>query len=271
VTSPVDIVNSALAEIGQRIFINSLSPPGPANSPAAVVAGILYTPKLQMLARSAPWDKFRAQITLTQYKAALINGASSPNPPPQPFLYEYLYPPDCIKVHFVLPTIQLQPSPALTTAPSLVPIIGPSPTGIPYVVGTDFDPSGDPISVILTNLPNAQCIYTRDLTGTPDLWDPLFGSAASALLGSYLINALARNKAQYDDQVALAKSMIDTARMASGNEGIQSVDRYPDWLRARRAGGGAWSWQQNAAVGVGGYSGIGGGFDQCVFPDGLRY
>lgn len=224
---------------------------------------------MQALSRAAPWDRMRAQITLTQYKAAMINGALSSNPPPQPFLYEYLYPPDCLKVHFVLPTIQLQPSPPLTTAPSSMPMIGPASPGTPFVVGTDFDTAGNPISVILTNLPNAQCIYTRDLTQFPDLWDPLFLSGATAFLGAYFINALARNKALYDDAVSVAKSMIDQARAASGNEGLQSVDRVPDWLLARRAGGGIGQWQTSA--GQYGGCGIGGGWDQVTFPCGLRF
>ena len=267
-TAPVDVCNVALLEAGQRLTIQSLTQP---NNPAAAAANTFYLPTLRMLARVAPWDKMRAQIALTQYKAALINGALSTNPPPQPFLYEYLYPSDCIKVHFVLPTVQVQPQPPLTTAPSSVPVIAPSPTGIPYVVATDLDPNNNPLSVILTNLPNAQCIYTRDLSIFPDLWDPLFYRAATALLATYFINALARNATQYNEQAGIAKNMIDQARAASGNESISSVDRFPDWLQARRAGGGIWGWQRNAAVGAGGYSGIGGGFDQCVFPDGLRY
>lgn len=222
-----------------------------------------------MLLRSANWDFARAQRVLTVYKQAIINGAPSGNPPPQPWLFSYLYPSDCLKGRFVLPTVPVAAAGVpLTTTPTQVAWVPPVPTGIPFVIATDLDPNNNPIKTILTNLPNAQLIYTRDLSQLPDQWDGLFLNAATALLSAYFINALARNAAQYNQAVAYAKSMLDQARIANGNEGIGSVDHIPDWLRARAASGINWGWNQGP-VGAG-YGGMG-GWEQCSFPDGLRY
>lgn len=221
-----------------------------------------------MLLRAASWDFARAQVTLTVFKQALVNGVVSSNPPPQPWLFSYVWPSDCLKARFVLPTIQIPPPGVpLTTNPSPIARVPPVPTGIPFVIGTDLIASGNttsPVKVILTNLPLAQLIYTRDLSQLPDQWDSLFLSATTALLGAYFINALARNKAQYDDAVSMSKSLLDQARIANGNEGIGSVDHRPDWISARSSGSywaGAWG------------AGIGGAinFDAITFPDGLRY
>lgn len=262
--SPVNIVNQALSEIGQQVQIASFND----NTAASRAASLLYTQKIQMLSRAAPWDKFRAQLALTQLKATVINGVTTGNPPPTPWNFEYAYPSDCIKARFLQPTPTPIPGGVpLTTAPNAALSTSSLNTRIPFVVGTDFDAGNNPISVILTNLCQAQLVYNRDLSQVPDLWDPLFTSAAVALLGAYLINALARNKAQMDDQIALAKNIIDQARAASANESISSVDHMPDWIAARMAGSTPWAWNQGGPNGVS-YEAWGG---SCGFPDGQFY
>ena len=258
---PVQVCNLALAECGNRVLITSLSDV----SPPAVAANLFYTPKTQMLLRAARWDFARAQVTLTVWKQAVVNGVTSANPPPQPFLFSYLWPADCIAARFVQPTIPTPQSgvPA-TTAPNLAPWAMRPPTNVPFVVATDLDVNGNAIKVILTNLPAAQLIYTRDLSQIPDLWDSLFLSANTAFLASYFINALARNAAQYSAQVSMTKSMLDMARIANGNEGIQSIDHVPDWLAARFTTGGWGYGGQGNYVGAGYYS-------PAVFACGLSY
>ena len=216
--------------------------------------------------RAAQWDFARATITLTQWKARLINGAVSGNPPAQPFAYAYLYPPDCLKARFIMPTIPQQPSGTpLTTAQSPGFSGARALTRAPFVVGTDttsIAAGGAPVKIIQTNVSDAQLVYTRDLSQIPDMWDALFLSAATALLGAYFLNALARNKAQYDDQVAMSKSLIDQARTANGNEDISSIDMMPDWLRARSSGGGGYG----RSVGLWGVAN-----DMVTYPGGLSY
>lgn len=258
---PVEVANLALAEIGNRVQISSFSD----GTPAAQAASLFYTPKIQMLLRAAPWDFARGQVTLSQLKATVVNGVVSNTPPPQPWNYEYAKPSDCLKARFLLPTLQTQPAGTpLTTTPN-VPIYAPSPpTSIPFVMATDFDAQNNSIEVILTNLFQAQLVYVRDLSQTPDLWDPMFLAAVTATLASYFINALARNNAQVQAQAATAKSIIETARAASGNEGISNIDHIPDWMQARMRSGMCWS---NPS----GPNGVSGGWEICGLPGGLFF
>ena len=267
-TTAIDICNLSLSEIGSRIAITSFSD----NTPQAQACALNYTPRAQALSRAVLWDYARAQQTLTVWKQALVNGVTSSNPPPQPWLFSYLRPPDCLRARFVLPTIPVQPAGVpLTTTPNMTAFVPPAPTGIPFVIATDLDANNNPINVILTNLPFAQLIYTRDLTQYPGLWDAQFTNAFTAYLGCYLINALARNQAQLRDQISMTKSLVDEARIGNGNEGIGSIDRVPDWVRARMTQGfGGWG-----AGPVGGFLG-GGGWGGLAFPGGdggggLRY
>ena len=261
--TPVNVCNLALAEVGQRVQIASLAD----QSPAANAASLFFTPKTQMLLRSANWAFARAQSTLTLYKSVLVAGAASTNPPPQPWQYEYLYPSDCQRLRFLQPTLPgaNQTTPPLTTTPNSYFSYPPTPTGVPFVEGADFDPNGNPIRVILTNMCLAQAVYTRDLSQMPDLWDTLFLSGVTALLGSYFINALARDKVQMEQQIAIAKNVLDQARAADANESISNTDHIPDWLRARRMTSGAYLWYQ------GSNGALPGGWDSCQLPNGQFY
>lgn len=245
--APVDVTNVALSQIGQQVQISSFDD----NTPAARAASLLYTPTLQMLARAAPWDRFRAQIALTQIRAAVINGVTSDDPPPSPWLFEYAYPSDCLKARFLQPSpLPVEPGVPLTTAPNAG-FVGQSvPTNIPFVVGTDNDAGGNPISVILSNLYQAQLIYNRDLTQVPDLWDSLFYQAATATLGAYLINALARDASQMAQQIGMAKSILDQARAQSANESISNADHLPDFIAIRSSGSVGWGWNRGGPGGV---------------------
>ena len=257
-TTPVQISNLALMESGSRIPLTSFD-----NSPQGVVAATFYTPKTRALLRGANWDFARAQVTLAVWKQAIVNGATSSNPPPQPWQYSYIWPTDCLKARFVIPTYITSPAGTpLTTAPNaLMPRLDVL-TSVPFVPGTDFDQNGNPIRVILTNLPNAQLVYTRDLSQFPDTWDPLFLNAETAYLASYFINALTRNAAQYKDQVAIATSLIAQARVASANEGINTTDHLPDWIRARWGGNAGYT-QPGQVAGV--------GYESVLFSCGLSF
>ena len=258
---PETVCNLALAEMGGRIQIQSFSD----NTPQAQIAALLYKPKTQALLRGANWDFARAQQTLAVWKAAIINGVASANPPPQPWLYSYLWPSDCLKARFVTVTTPLvAPGTPLTSNPTVAAWMPPAWTSAPFVPGTDFDANGNPIKIILSNVPQAQLVYTRDLSMVPDLWDSLFLSGNTAYLASYFINALARNKAQFDDQMAVTRGAIEQARMANGNEGISNVDHTPDWMQARMTGGASWTFN-------GGAPGLYGGWDQVGFADGQFY
>ncbi len=89
-SSPVDVCNRSLQQIGAQAFISSISPSD--GSTEANVCSVLYTPKIQALHRSAHWNFARKQLALTQLKAQIVNGVVSATPPPFPWLYSYAYP-----------------------------------------------------------------------------------------------------------------------------------------------------------------------------------
>jgi hypothetical protein len=273
VTSPVDIARQSLAQIGQQISISSFSD----TSPAGKTAQLLYTPTVRSLLRAAPWGFARAQIALTLWKSATVNGAPSANPPPQPWLYSYEYPNDCLKLRYLRPTL---PSTIvgvpLTTGGSVSQWLPQGISAMPFVDGTDFDGSDNFVRVVMTNVLQAQAIYVRDLSQFPDTWDPIFTAAVVAMLAAYFINALARNAAQMNQQIAMAKSMIEGARVANANEAITTMDHIPDWLQARAIGGMTRPWAFNDAGGglgqtAAGETGLSGNWDGFNWNDGTLW
>lgn len=106
---------------------------------------------------------------------------------------------------------------------------------VPYIVSSDLDPSNNPITIILTNLSQASLVYTKRIVD-PTLWDSMLLSAASATLGAFFVNPLNRNEKLLTQQFGLAKSLIESARISDGNEGITSSDFLPDWIAVRGCG-----------------------------------
>lgn len=262
----LDVVNMALSEIGWRNPINSFNEV----SPAAQVAKLQFSPKIEMLMRGAPWNFCRHQILGTVLKASVIDGVTSDNPPPQPWNYEYAWPSDALRVRFMIPynTTTTSGTPLTTNQTSLMVSPAYANTKIPFVVSTDYDAciERNPplIKVILTNLQNAIFVYTKDLSQRPDLWDKMFLSAATATLGAYFINALARNKQQMDDQIAIAKGALDAARGMNGSEALATTEHLPDWYTVRTGGYGSGYNTMNGNM-------AGADWDMCGFPGGLFY
>lgn len=261
-TSPVDVCNRALLQIGARATVSQINPSD--GSTEGNVCSIFYTPKIQALHRAAHWNFARKQIALTQLKATIVNGVVSTNPPPTPWLYEYAYPVDCIKARFIIPYINPldgQPTVPFTTGMSSLPIFQDSPA-VPFVVGTDLGTTRNTIRVILSNHPLAVLVYTADYSQLPDLWDPHFSNAADAYLGSWLVNALSRNQALWKDQISMVQNIVAEARVSDGNEGPQTVDHLPDWMQVRGALGAAgWFFDSQCYY----------GWDSIGFPSGSSF
>lgn len=259
-SSPVEVVNIALAEIGAQASISSFSE----GSNEANVAALFYTPKIQALHRSAHWNCTRFQAALTLLKAAV---GTPENPtgdtldqPPLPWLYEFAYPNDCLKARYIVPIYSNSgPAIPLTTAPATAfqPLWASPPP--PFVVATDLDADGNTVRVILTDKQQAQLVYTKDYTADPNLWDPQFLGAATSFLGTWFVNALTRNQALFRDTAEAAKGIIAMARVADGNEGLTSQNMDASWIRAR-GGGGMWP-----------ASGYYVGWDALGFPGGAMF
>lgn len=259
--SPVDICNLALQQIGTQSTVSSINPSD--GSPEGNACSLFYTPMLQALHRSAHWNFARRQVNLTLLRAAVINGVVSDNPPPTPWLYEYIYPTDCLAVRFIMPYINPADSlpVPLTTGQSAVPVWFSGPQ-VPFVVSSDVNAQGAPIKVILCNMPQAQLVYTHDYTQQPNIWDAHFYTAASAYLAAWLVNPLSRNRSLWNDLFAIVKDVVGQARVSDGNEGVTTTDHLPDWMRIRGAlGASGWYFDSQCYYG---WSALG-------FPSGLTY
>jgi hypothetical protein len=178
----------------------------------------------------------------------LSTGAPSTNPPPPPFLFEYLYPADCLDARFIprfnnygTASISSSTTP-LTTAPNATfwPILV---AEIPatFVVAMDTDSNGNQIKVILTDEPYAILVFTARIDDC-NLWDSNFVDAAVHTLAAFLVNPLNRNAALFNQNVAIAREIIANARVNDGQEGIQSQDHIPDYIQIRGTYGGVAGW-----------------------------
>lgn len=238
-TSWTDVTNEALQNIGSQAFISSLTE----DSTEAQAANVLFDPTLRMLLRTAHWNFARKQIIMSLISAAQgtpENPPGTPPVPPLPWLYEYAYPSDCLQARYVPALVQpTTTSPPLTTAPnqSFTPLPQNPSYGVKFLIASDTNAlTGTPQTVVLTNMPKAQLVYTAYIAN-PDLWDSTFREAMMYSLSAKLINAIARNKALFDEMAALAQNVVNQARVSDGNEGVTSQDHLPDWMAVRGATG----------------------------------
>jgi len=261
-TSPVDVANMALDNIGARFTVTSLTPPAP--GPNAEVLARQYQPRIDALFRAAHWNCARVQAPLTVLKAAQgtpenPDGTTLPKPP-VPWLYAYAYPADCLKVRFLLPNPPADGGFA-------IPVFGGgtlaspgffSNVGWKFAVALDTDTGGNRVKVILSDLQYADAVITARITD-PDLWDPHFLTAAAATLGAFVCIPINGSDERLKMQIEIASGIITQARVSDGNEGVTSIDHVPDWMAVR---------------GVVGFDGIGGpffycGWDPMGFPGGV--
>lgn len=220
-TSKVDIVNIGLSAIGTRSTIADFQEA----SKEASQARLQYDQALGCVLQAAHWNFARGQVVLTLLQDAT---ATPPGPVPQPWLYEYAYPADCVQARYLMPTIASAPGTVAGSA-SL-----PAFTGQPvrFLISADKDASGNDIKVILCNMPQAQLVYTRRITNT-DLFDDTFTYALGAYLGSRMCMALTGDRARMKDAFAIADNVTREARASNGNEGLTVQDTMPDWIAVR--------------------------------------
>lgn len=275
---------------------------------AARIALRHYMPCLEQLLRGAYWNFGRRQAPL-QLLAAVPGfqpGVPEGDGPVigtqviPPWTYEYAWPIDAIAARFVpwnnnLPqgstpadNTSIPPVPPTTfdvpfqTPPYLMParMLVANDINYPLPIAPDDPPSQwwntrgaapDMRTVILTNVPSAELVYTAFIP-YPNLWDPLFQEAMCALLATYL--ALPCNpdrkegRALRNEQIAIAKAAIGAARMRDGNEGWPTVERQAEWITGRFSGAsyGGWGGWGGIGPGVLGY-----GWGSVLFGDGSAY
>ncbi len=236
----LSICNRALLSIGSQSQISNLNE----GSTQANACGTLFTPTFEALARSAFWNCFRKQATLSLLAAAIgtpenPQGTTLPIPP-VPWLYAYQLPSDSLQARFIVPSLNTNSingsvpiSTAMFNAPTVIPVQG----QIPFTVAYSTDSNNNPIQVILTSQTQAQLVYTVNQPN-PQIWDSQFQAAMVASLAAYLVPALSLNIQLAQIQIAQAERIINQARVRDGDEGSTCQDHTPDWIRARNGGSG---------------------------------
>lgn len=177
IQSPEDICNAALARVGWRgPRIGSLYD----GSMVAKTALDIYGQTRDELLRQNDFDFAERSVSLTLLKFAPDGGYGPGNEwnntfPPPPWVYEYAYPTDALKVR------------ALKPEPTFLVDYDPQPFVFSVANDQAFNP---PAKVILCNVPKAILIYTGQVTDPAD-WEADFTELMAAALGRRLAPKLA--------------------------------------------------------------------------------
>jgi len=176
-SSPSDVLNLTLTRIGFRgDRVGNLYE----GSMVAKLALDIYAQTRDEMLRGGDWGFAERNVNLTLLKSANVGGYFPPNQwdgnvnPPPPFLFEYAYPDDCLKVRAIKP------------APLFVMNFDPQPVVFSIENDKYFTPSR---KVVLCNVPDAMMVYTASITD-PQLWEADFTDAFSAELGQRLAPSL---------------------------------------------------------------------------------
>lgn len=162
-TTATDIVNQAIQYIGDNQPLVTGNAPNFDSSPAGVAAAQFYTAVVQTVGRQFGWEFSRNTFTLVP----------TGNTPPDPWTFEYIYPPAAVEVwQLKSPTSADQNNPLPVTwqiANTLVAAVQKK--------------------VIQTNLSNAVAVINNN--PSEDVWDPGFREAVVRLLASVMAAAIA--------------------------------------------------------------------------------
>jgi hypothetical protein len=170
--SPADIVNVALGRIGYKLRVGSLYD----GNLAANKALDIYSQTRDEILRVGDWPFANRTAVGTVLKSAPVGGYVPPTVwstayPPLPWLYEYGFPTDCIRVGSVKPQVIFVPN--FAPKPHL------------FAIANDSNQR-----VILSNVANAIIIYTAQVTD-PTAWPPDFAEGLAAALARRLTPVLA--------------------------------------------------------------------------------
>lgn len=197
VNDPADIVNNALARMGSKLRVGSLYE----GSMQAKKFLDVYSQTRDELLRTQDWGFAYRSVDMNLLKQAPSGGYVPPNTwtpayPALPYMYEYEYPNDCLRVRAVKPV------------PIFIPNFDPQ-THVFSIANDDtYTPSK---KVILCNVPpTAVLTYTGQITD-PTQWEADFVEVLSAGLArrlAPLLASLEMAKMEAQDE-ALADSEAD--------------------------------------------------------------
>lgn len=219
------IANLALDSIGARATIATLDE---SSEEARVISRQLSIARDDCLA-AAHWNFARKQIALTLLKDGTL---TPPDSVPQPWLYSYAYPADCIGCRYIMASAVNDPAIAAMFGVGIASAQPSQAKPVRFIVSTDYDSQGNAIKVILTNQAQAQLVYTWRNTD-PNLYDSMFIRAFANYLGFLISTPLSGDKALARQAFQIADASSRSARANNGNEGITVIDNMPDWLAVR--------------------------------------
>lgn len=218
----VGLCNLALGSVGAKTTISSLTE----SSAAARQCLLQYDAAAEAVLQAAHWNFARAQVTLSLLK----DGTATPSQNvPQPWVYEYAYPSDCVAARYVMPLFATDGSsvPGVAAMPYYQ-----GPPRVPFLISSDLDSQGNRNKVILTNQPSAVLVYTTRIDDV-SLFDGQFVLALAAYLGARVAIPLTGDKNMAKMAFDQADRTCRTAQASNGNEGLTVVDSTPDWISAR--------------------------------------
>lgn len=213
-TSVEQIVNQALMAARRTRRIADIFE----GSEEAKVAIELYGQARDELIDAQDWAFVRrANIPLTLLKGAPPDGGYNPVQPwsnvyPAPgFLFEYVYPDDCIDLRAIIaPPIGSMPD--LDPLPELWRIDNDQ---FPTVSGTPPVASGPQQKVILCNVAGAMAVYRAQVTD-PNLWEPGFVAALVASLGKKFARAFGTDPSEAREETVEAATLAQSGAMERG-------------------------------------------------------
>lgn len=190
IQNPADLVNLSMIKLGRNERIGSLYE----GSKWAKAALSIYGQTRDALLRAGDYGFAERNVNATLLKQAPPGGYTPANPwngannPPPPWVFEYTYPADMLKLRAVKPI------------PVFVMNFDPQPNVFAIENDNFFMPSQ---KVILCNVPNAQLVYTAQVTD-PAVWEVDFVDLFA--------DTLARG-------MALAVANMETAKFVAAEEG----------------------------------------------------
>lgn len=244
-TTELDIANRALSAIGARsgaAGTTSALTSFNEKSNEAFQVNLLFHSTRDDLLRSAHWNFCRKTAVLTLLKSApgtpenpAAATAWTPAFPAPPWLYEYSYPTDCLKMRTICRQMQYSGGGGYAY-PAAFGLGGGGDHSQKFIVATDQDSGGNPINVVLCNANKALGVYTAKIIN-PDNWDSNFQQAMVSGLASRLVIPLSGDKQMKQELMQEAQMYVQNARITDGNEGTTTTDHMPDWIAVRGVAG----------------------------------
>lgn len=236
--SSVDCANRALSLIGTRSTISALNE----SSNEARAVNLWYNQVRDRLLRGMSWGFATRYVALGLLKTArgvtgnpnAADGIWHPDDePPRPWLYEYTYPSDCLRLFMIQgqnPEGQA-PSPVPIFASGLGQFAGSTDLVRVYQKATDVINNAN-TTVLLTNAKQAIAQYVMRVTDE-NRWDPLFCKAFEYALAACVAMSLSIKPGLTRTMAELAAAAMTEAAVEDGNEQINIYDVPTDWIMAR--------------------------------------